>query len=452
MIRSTKRRRVPEIRDEGSLDRISSLPDELIGHILSFLPTLSALQTSLLSTRWKYLFTLTTSLSFDDQEYFDFHGIKTVNTAFEKFVSGVLTVHRVMSIQKFSLKLKRTCDYACSDFLLWINIAILKGVRHLNLYISYQQISLPNCILCSQNLVALQINSVIHKVDLKVPMLVCLPSLRVCKLCKVTFLDAESIKRFFVGCPQLKELILLHCQLAADHFQISALALEKLTVYLCRGHMEIDAPNLASLSYLCTCSDVMTLLLKKSCSPSTVHVGFHSYEFHGPLSQHVLNLIIGAQNARELILTLNAPKLLIRLDDNQIPTYSKLESLHLDFCCKDTWKYVTFWLANSPQLETIVFNMGLLHAATCGTEQEHKWRPSMELAPFSSNVKIIEVHQFKGGKTELLLLNYLLENARALKRLILFKYGSMTIEEELQVSKELLMLPKTSTHCTIELK
>ncbi|XP_074305296.1 F-box protein At4g09920-like isoform X2 [Silene latifolia] len=403
MIRSTKRRRVPEIRDEGSLDRISSLPDELIGHILSFLPTLSALQTSLLSTRWKYLFTLTTSLSFDDQEYFDFHGIKTVNTAFEKFVSGVLTVHRVMSIQKFSLKLKRTCDYACSDFLLWINIAILKGVRHLNLYISYQQISLPNCILCSQNLVALQINSVIHKVDLKVPMLVCLPSLRVCKLCKVTFLDAESIKRFFVGCPQLKELILLHCQLAADHFQISALALEKLTVYLCRGHMEIDAPNLASLSYLCTCSDVMTLLLKKSCSPSTVHVGFHSYEFHGPLSQHVLNLIIGAQNARELILTLNAPK-------------------------------------------------GLLHAATCGTEQEHKWRPSMELAPFSSNVKIIEVHQFKGGKTELLLLNYLLENARALKRLILFKYGSMTIEEELQVSKELLMLPKTSTHCTIELK
>ncbi|XP_074273529.1 F-box/LRR-repeat protein At3g58900-like isoform X3 [Silene latifolia] len=406
MIRSTKRRKVSEIRDEGSLDRISSLPDELLGHILSFLPTLSALQTSLLSTRWRYLFTLTTSLSFDDQEYYELssHGNKTLNTGFERFVSGVLVLHRVTPIQKFSLKLKRDREYASSHLLLWISASILKGVRHLDLYIFYQQISLPNCILSSQTLVSLEIHSVRHKVDLKVPSLVSLPSLRFLKLIQVTFLDAESVKRFCVGCSRLKELVLIDCGLGRDHVGISTLALEELTVYFCRGHVEFDAPNLASLSYLCSWSDVdvdMTLLLKKSCSPSRVEIGFHSYEFHGPLAEYVLDLIRGAQNARELILTFNALK-------------------------------------------------GI--ADTCRTEHKHEWRPSMELAPFSSNVKTIEVHRFEGGKMELLLLNYLLENAGVLKRLILYKCGTMTMEEELEVSKELLMLPKTSTYCTIELK
>ncbi|XP_074273528.1 F-box/LRR-repeat protein At4g14103-like isoform X2 [Silene latifolia] len=435
MIRSTKRRKVSEIRDEGSLDRISSLPDELLGHILSFLPTLSALQTSLLSTRWRYLFTLTTSLSFDDQEYYELssHGNKTLNTGFERFVSGVLVLHRVTPIQKFSLKLKRDREYASSHLLLWISASILKGVRHLDLYIFYQQISLPNCILSSQTLVSLEIHSVRHKVDLKVPSLVSLPSLRFLKLIQVTFLDAESVKRFCVGCSRLKELVLIDCGLGRDHVGISTLALEELTVYFCRGHVEFDAPNLASLSYLCSWSDVdvdMTLLLKKSCSPSRVEIGFHSYEFHGPLAEYVLDLIRGAQNARELILTFNALKLLTRLDDTRIPTYSKLKSLHLDSCCCNTWKYVTSWLTKSPQLETIVFNEGI--ADTCRTEHKHEWRPSMELAPFSSNVKTIEVHRFEGGKMELLLLNYLLENAGVLKRLILYKCGTMTMEEELE--------------------
>ena len=77
--------------------------------------------------------------------------------------------------------------------------------------------------------------------------------------------------------------------------------------------------------------------------------------------------------------------------------------------------------------------------------------PNMELAPFSSNVKTVEVHHFGGSKLELLLLTHLLENTAKLKRLIIYKLKTISIEEELEISKELLMLAKASTDCTIVL-
>ncbi|KAI8560839.1 hypothetical protein RHMOL_Rhmol04G0286900 [Rhododendron molle] len=49
-------------------DRISNLPSNVIGRILSSVPTKSAVATSVLSTRWKQYWTLVTSLEFDCPE------------------------------------------------------------------------------------------------------------------------------------------------------------------------------------------------------------------------------------------------------------------------------------------------------------------------------------------------------------------------------------------------
>lgn len=37
------------------LDILSNLPDHVVAHIISFLPTNEAIRTSILSSRWKYL-------------------------------------------------------------------------------------------------------------------------------------------------------------------------------------------------------------------------------------------------------------------------------------------------------------------------------------------------------------------------------------------------------------
>ena len=40
--------------DDVVIDRISELPEDVLQHILSFLPTKQVFQSTLLSTRWKH--------------------------------------------------------------------------------------------------------------------------------------------------------------------------------------------------------------------------------------------------------------------------------------------------------------------------------------------------------------------------------------------------------------
>ncbi|GKV15682.1 hypothetical protein SLEP1_g26447 [Rubroshorea leprosula] len=50
---------------ESGVDRISALPEGVICHILSFLPTKVAVQTSVLSTKWRKIYTLVSSIDLE---------------------------------------------------------------------------------------------------------------------------------------------------------------------------------------------------------------------------------------------------------------------------------------------------------------------------------------------------------------------------------------------------
>ncbi|KAK9741039.1 hypothetical protein RND81_03G077300 [Saponaria officinalis] len=313
--------------------------------------------------------------------------------SFERFVYGVLAIHRISPIHKFKLILETTLQYDCSHLVVWITAAILKGVQHLDLRIGNHPKALPSSILDCQTLTVLKIYTFGY--DLSVPGIVCLPNLRTLKLHCIRFLDGDSVKRFFGGCSQLKELALFFCRFTTDHVRVSGTELRKLSITSCRGHVVIDAPNLASLTYV--------------CSPSSTDMGVKnlrsllSIELWPILMskppQVLSDIIKGANNARELILLHSAAKGLIEKND-----------------------------------------------------MEHELHSDVAFPLFSSNVKTVEVRQFRGHKLELLLLKYLLENARVLQKLILIKDGTTEMKRELQVSEELLLLPKASTYCTIELK
>ncbi|KAM0017032.1 putative F-box domain-containing protein [Helianthus debilis subsp. tardiflorus] len=46
-------------------DRLSMLPEDILALILSLMPTKYAVQTSILSKRWRYTWTFVTNLDFD---------------------------------------------------------------------------------------------------------------------------------------------------------------------------------------------------------------------------------------------------------------------------------------------------------------------------------------------------------------------------------------------------
>lgn len=54
------------------MDLISGLPDEILAHVLSFVPPKLAVATSLLSKRWMPLWKSTNTLDLDDSSFEDF--------------------------------------------------------------------------------------------------------------------------------------------------------------------------------------------------------------------------------------------------------------------------------------------------------------------------------------------------------------------------------------------
>ncbi|MCI14417.1 F-box/LRR-repeat protein, partial [Trifolium medium] len=89
------------MEDSAAIDRISNLPDDLLCHILSFLPIENAFSTTILSKRWAPLFRSLTSLHFDDESI---HAEETLRR-FSRFVDTII----------LSTKLIKTLHFTCGS-------------------------------------------------------------------------------------------------------------------------------------------------------------------------------------------------------------------------------------------------------------------------------------------------------------------------------------------------
>jgi len=113
----TKRRRLYEVENTDTEDRLSDLPEGVLLHILSFLDAKYAVQTCVLSTRWKYLWKLIPTLILHSWEF-------STEKRFAIFVSKILTLRDGSTILKaLDLDhhgniephlLKKVLNYVCS--------------------------------------------------------------------------------------------------------------------------------------------------------------------------------------------------------------------------------------------------------------------------------------------------------------------------------------------------
>ncbi|KAJ0666249.1 putative F-box domain, leucine-rich repeat domain superfamily, F-box-like domain superfamily [Helianthus annuus] len=247
-------------------DRLSSLPDDLIHKILSFVSIKQAVETSVLSFRWRFIWTSMPYLSFSS-EYF------CMLLKFSGFVEHVL-LGRNNQTEVFSVELtfrgkitdafvKKILDYAFSHNVQQLNITCL----------SAKMIDYTLCRFSSWSLKGFTLTGCTKKLSsITTPPTWELPSLLTLNLHCVTLHDKGA--DLFSHCANLKNLTLKNCTmigLDTSNFKICHPGLSSLTFengYGCGGvnvvtpqlknlsikrwqgiHL-ISAPNLSSLHYI----------------------------------------------------------------------------------------------------------------------------------------------------------------------------------------------------------
>ncbi|MED6185831.1 hypothetical protein PIB30_060797 [Stylosanthes scabra] len=87
-----------------TMDMISYLPDDILLHILSFLPTRTSIATSLLSRRWRHLWKGVEVLDIEDLSFcFPSVSDHDARKRFFAFANGVLSCHKAHRVLKFRL-------------------------------------------------------------------------------------------------------------------------------------------------------------------------------------------------------------------------------------------------------------------------------------------------------------------------------------------------------------
>ncbi|EOA14397.1 hypothetical protein CARUB_v10027593mg [Capsella rubella] len=99
--------------------RISELPEDLILTILSFLPTKHAVLTSLLSKKWKYLWTKVPRLEYNVYHHKDI-------TSFKRFMDKSMLSHKSHVLESIYVKLDWTRNIGP-----WIRTVFRHHHRHL---------------------------------------------------------------------------------------------------------------------------------------------------------------------------------------------------------------------------------------------------------------------------------------------------------------------------------
>ncbi|XP_007022822.2 PREDICTED: F-box protein At4g22280 [Theobroma cacao] len=438
-----------QARMEG-VDRISNLPDPILSHILSFLPTKEAVATSILSTRWSKIFSQISNLNLDDH----CKRRKSDSYSFMNFVDRVL-FYRIGVVDKFHLKCGDSIDSYRVDG--WIRYALLNRVRELDLCLKVKELNMvPLGVFTCKTLEVLRLDIYSKSnIVLKLPVEICYPSLKILHLSGIEFSDDDSIQRLFSGCSVLEELVVDRCNLKHRcKFNVSSPTLQRLTIAYTKGYYQdyeivIDAP---SLVYFKCCHLPKSFLLKNlnSLVEACVDFGtvFDCYDSFVYYNKAATDLFKGISNVQSLHLSGIFAEVFLQVS-NIIPELPKLTYLNLDGYFFVGWERVLpDLLACFPGLEALVFKVNQHYSCDISRVKF----PAKAFPAFLwSQLRTFKILSFKGQKNEFQMVEYFLEYAQVLEN---FTVQTRERKQDAanwrsKITKKLSKLPKVSKKCKV---
>ncbi|KAF8029622.1 hypothetical protein BT93_E2137 [Corymbia citriodora subsp. variegata] len=433
---------------DAAIDNINRLPKAILEHILSFLPMVDAVKTSVLCKKWQYLWTSIPNVEFEEDS-------ESERELFMNFVDRVLVLRGSSRIRRFYLACNVSHD--ASRINLWVSAAVQRNVEECFLDLSDVEgpFALPYCLFTSASLTNLEL---LVPGTLKLPSKILLPNLKHLMLIKITFLDEFSTEQL-LSCPALKELIVEDCDwsylravtIFTPTLKMLTIRDEDLESHLMDLHgcqVMICANNLESFS--CTSPFLNDYYLNQSCSLVEAVIDVAEFPLSGSreAAYRISKLLQGMWSVKSLELSCKTIEVLASANElyNHLPVFGNLRSLNvgrLDLECGAVWGI----LHHSPHLESLEFRE-MIGLTSDDKENGCLLNPAPQC--FVLHLKQIKIDDFIPSFEKIGVVKLLVEHAMVLETLTICYTGDPAESEMDKVFREeLLKLPCGSKGCQI---
>ncbi|XP_050217231.1 putative F-box/FBD/LRR-repeat protein At5g22670 [Mercurialis annua] len=433
-------------------DIISSLPDDIVRHILSHLETKHAVRTSILSKRWRKAWSMClSSFSLDDS-------LVRVDRldCFGKFVESVL-LHRRGPLKSLKVRFEKLPH---EDVKQYICAAIRRNVEELDLSIkngpfTLPLFKLPQILFSCKTIKILRLRSKINfmvNIDDSVPF----PNLKVLHIVCLIIFDDLTIEKMLAKAPLLEEL-LMQTEMPVfygETLRIQSSSLKRLvirskhTLTSCCGLL-IKAPKLEYLRLNDFLSEEFEVERLSSLVKAAIDVGQCKISPRtDPVfyRSHVLGLLREIDNVKVLSLSASTLQILAEAsEEDNFPTFPNLTQLKLAVV-GNGWLILPKLLDSSPKLKAFTITRKVkdyLKSTSVTVPGDAIFKEESVAKCLLRSLEKFELKGFDGNKAEKEVLEYFIKNASFLKLLKLSFSATMSSDNKALTLRKLIFFPTT---------
>ncbi|KAM0050464.1 putative F-box domain, FBD domain, leucine-rich repeat domain superfamily [Helianthus debilis subsp. tardiflorus] len=415
-------------------DRLSRLPEEILSYILSLMPMKFAVQTSILSKRWRYVWMFVMNLDFGE-----IHSMDSLRSL-TKIVDRVLKFCTTSQVKLFRLHFPYICVRK-SSVSNWIDELVRLKISELDLQV--QQLHLPPSMFTCRTLTKLRLDrcGIDHRNVWEFKCPVNLPCL---KTLDILVLSNPSVSAFKLisGCPMLESLSLHVVSRDRDEedyvFNIPTLKRLKLKTSLWVSFTHKVVLHVPNLEYLCV-EELFSLFIMEDVS-SLVEASV-SLRYMPDNHNHIWDeLVKGITGVKSLSIRYHSQS---NSFTSSPPIFPIMKHLALGDIGHPG--HVLQFLESSPELEQLCIKVHPFRQP-----EEYSWvEPELVPACMTTNLTTMKFSICKWWKCEIPFLKCMMGNAKVLKTIEINWKNLRSKKEKLLCAEAVKLLPRASRYCEI---